>query len=101
MEIHGSSQSAAILAPILATGPAGGGRRTPGVQAHVRERAEQDVTAAIAIVAGHPSLRVQVCGMESDPALIRRMDERAVAVHVLLVWSLRRSGALDVVARSA
>jgi hypothetical protein len=100
MEIRRSSQSAAPLAPILEIGR-GGCPRTPGGRPHDRERAEQDIAAAIATVAGHPGLRVQVCGMASDPALIRRMDERAAAVHVLLVWHVRRGGALDVVARAA
>lgn len=101
MEIRRSSPSAATLAPVLAIRPVGGCRRTPGGRTHGRERAEQEVALAIATVAGHPGLRVEVCGMASDPALIRRMDERAAAVHVLLVWHLRWSGALDVVASSA
>jgi hypothetical protein len=99
MEIHHALQAtpaADVAAPAFVRDA-----RRAADRARERARAEAEVAAAIAVVAGHRELRVQVCGMAGDPALIRRMDERAAAVGVLLVWSARRGGALDVVARSA
>jgi hypothetical protein len=67
----------------------------------VRLRAEAEVAAAIAVVAGHPEFRIEVCGLRGGFALIRRLDERAAARNVQLVWRARGGGVLDVLARPA
>ena len=66
-----------------------------------RQRAEAEVAAAIAIVADHPDFRIEVCHLRGDLALIRRLDERAAASNVRLVWRARVGGVLDVLARPA
>jgi hypothetical protein len=65
------------------------------------QRAEAEVAAAIAIVADHPDFRIEVCHLRGDLALIRRLDERAAASNVRLVWRARVGGVLDVLARPA
>ena len=92
MEVLDRPQIASPLRP--------GDHPGPGDE-RARELAENELRAAIAIVAGRPAYRVVVCCMATDVSLVAEFDELATSAGVVLERRIRPGGGLDVVVRSA
>jgi hypothetical protein len=67
----------------------------------MRELAEAELCAAIAIVSENAGFRVLVCGMATDAALVAGLDDLAAGAGVILERRIRAGGGLDVVVRSS